>query len=172
MASSTLVTNVSLSKYRKYKFMIVFFVLKKSGKRDSNPRPRPWQGRALPTELLPPDNKTNDVKRRRLELPRNNFHYPLKVARLPIPPPLQHKNRTRTRDLDLGKVALYQLSYCRLYPFSKEHFSKCGAKIRLFLKPAKLSDCFFHFSSKFLLFHLKTCSFYILDTYNINLHDK
>ena len=25
-----------------------------SGKRDSDPRPRPWQGRALPTELLPP----------------------------------------------------------------------------------------------------------------------
>ena len=25
-----------------------------SGKRDSNSRPRPWQGRALPTELLPP----------------------------------------------------------------------------------------------------------------------
>ena len=24
-----------------------------SGKRDSNSRPRPWQGRALPTELLP-----------------------------------------------------------------------------------------------------------------------
>ena len=23
-----------------------------SGRRDSNPRPRPWQGRALPTELL------------------------------------------------------------------------------------------------------------------------
>ena len=29
------------------------------------------------------------VKRRRLELPRRNWHYPLKVARLPIPPPLQ-----------------------------------------------------------------------------------
>ena len=29
------------------------------------------------------------VKRRRLELPRHNCHYPLKVARLPIPPPLQ-----------------------------------------------------------------------------------
>ena len=28
------------------------------------------------------------VKRRRLELPRRNWHYPLKVARLPIPPPL------------------------------------------------------------------------------------
>ncbi|MEY4286403.1 MAG: hypothetical protein RL511_476, partial [Bacteroidota bacterium] len=24
----------------------------KSEKRDSNPRPRPWQGRALPTELF------------------------------------------------------------------------------------------------------------------------
>ena len=30
-----------------------------------------------------------DVKRRRLELPRHNCHYPLKVARLPIPPSLQ-----------------------------------------------------------------------------------
>ena len=26
-----------------------------SGKRDSNSRPRPWQGRALPTELFPQD---------------------------------------------------------------------------------------------------------------------
>ena len=26
---------------------------KRSGKRDSNSRPRPWQGRALPTELFP-----------------------------------------------------------------------------------------------------------------------
>ncbi len=33
--------------------------------------------------------KTLQVKRRRLELPRHNCHYPLKVARLPIPPPLQ-----------------------------------------------------------------------------------
>ena len=30
---------------------------KKSGKRDSNSRPRPWQGRALPTELLPQTTK-------------------------------------------------------------------------------------------------------------------
>ena len=36
--------------------------------------------------------KTLKVKRRRLELPRHNCHYPLKVARLPIPPPLQHFN--------------------------------------------------------------------------------
>ena len=26
---------------------------KKSGKRDSDPRPQPWQGCALPTELFP-----------------------------------------------------------------------------------------------------------------------
>jgi hypothetical protein len=29
------------------------FLFVMSGKRDSNSRPRPWQGRALPTELLP-----------------------------------------------------------------------------------------------------------------------
>ena len=32
---------------------------KKSGKRDSDPRPQPWQGCALPTELFPP-NKNNE----------------------------------------------------------------------------------------------------------------
>ncbi len=30
-----------------------FTAFSQSGRRDSNPRPRPWQGRALPTELLP-----------------------------------------------------------------------------------------------------------------------
>ena len=30
-----------------------------SGKRDSDPRPRPWQGRALPTELFPQKQKKN-----------------------------------------------------------------------------------------------------------------
>ena len=32
-----------------------------SGKRDSNSRPRPWQGRALPTELLPHFFKMREV---------------------------------------------------------------------------------------------------------------
>lgn len=31
----------------------MFLVKNKSGKRDSNSRPQPWQGCALPTELLP-----------------------------------------------------------------------------------------------------------------------
>src|SRR6266702_8310141 len=30
-----------------------------SGKRDSNPRPQPWQGCALPTELFPRAAKSN-----------------------------------------------------------------------------------------------------------------
>ena len=58
----------------------------------------------------------------RLELTRANAHYPLKVARLPIPPPglsniSRAKNGTRTRDPDLGKVVLYQLSYFRVRRF-------------------------------------------------------
>ena len=81
---------------------------RKSGKRDLNSRPQPWQGCALPTELLPHYSHYLQVKRRRLELPRHNCHYPLKVARLPIPPPLRYvcnllitsiysaQNRTRT----------------------------------------------------------------------------
>ena len=31
----------------------MLFQKKKSGKRDSDPRPQPWQGCALPTELFP-----------------------------------------------------------------------------------------------------------------------
>lgn len=52
----------------------------------------------------------------RLELTRAKAHYPLKVARLPIPPSghRRAKNGTRTRDPDLGKVVLYQLSYFRI----------------------------------------------------------
>ena len=36
-----------------YTFQNIGLFKKMSGKRDSDPRPRPWQGRALPTELLP-----------------------------------------------------------------------------------------------------------------------
>ena len=71
-------------KFRKLKLNTFY----SSGKRDSNPRPQPWQGCALPTELFPLVH-FREVKRRRLELPRHNCHYPLKVARLPIPPPLR-----------------------------------------------------------------------------------
>ena len=43
------------------------------------------------------------VKEMRLELTRHNCHYPLKVARLPIPPPLQLTfNNSKNRLLYLG----------------------------------------------------------------------
>ncbi len=113
------------------------------------------------------------VKRRRLELPRHNCHYPLKVARLPIPPPLQnfkvkifvprtglepaclstHAPETcastnsatwakiifptfRTRDPNLGKVMLYQLSYFRIFSFAV-------AKVGIFRKHANILPTFF-----------------------------
>ena len=62
------------------------------------------------------------VSEMRFELTQHFCHYPLKVACLPIPPPghglrnaggFRAKNGTRTRDPDLGKVVLYQLSYFR-----------------------------------------------------------
>ena len=158
------------------------------------------------------------MKRRRLELPRHNWHYPLKVARLPIPPPLRlyfpykkeafpelypenegaqdrtrtctsldtrtwnvrvyqfrhlgkyalqflvcsingAENGTRTRDPNLGKVVLYQLSYFRIFLLSlvlvrsslDKHFSKCDAKVRLFSETAKLFPFFFHQNHLFLI---------------------
>ncbi len=63
------------------------FKLVWSGKRGSNSRPQPWQGCALPTELFP----------------HHKFFKHTGAG-----------NEARTRDLNLGKVALYQLSYSRI----------------------------------------------------------
>ena len=117
-----------------------------SGKRDSNSRPQPWQGCALPTELFPhchfhcsglvnPNSQTSGgaVRSRTgltgfairgiTALLSRRRQGPLK----PLPTYLQKReaalpffktgagNETRTRDLNLGKVALYQLSYSRIY---------------------------------------------------------
>ena len=55
-------------------------------------------------------------------------------------PPFEHpqkrraENETRTRDPNLGKVMLYQLSYFRV----------CGCKGRYFPLTCKLSTHFFH----------------------------
>ena len=72
-----------------------------SGKGDSNSRPQPWQGYALPTELFPRSlfgflNK---------KLNQKNFGA---------------GNETRTRDPNLGKVVLYQLSYSRMATYNTE----------------------------------------------------
>ena len=78
--------------------------------------------------------RSKKVSKMRVELTRPIGHYPLKVARLPIPPPGQKrraKDGTRTRDPDLGKVVLYQLSYFRsqFRPLCRGAFVNCGAKI-------------------------------------------
>ncbi len=65
-----------------------------SGRRVSNSRPQPWQGCALPTELLPHWSLT--------------FYYYLQ------PQKTGAGEESRTLDLNLGKVALYQLSYSRI----------------------------------------------------------
>ena len=77
---------------------------------ESNRGHKDFQSFALPTELW-----YQNVRRMRLELTQPNGHYPLKVACLPISPPPQlgAKDGARTRDPDLGKVVLYQLSYFR-----------------------------------------------------------
>ncbi len=145
------------------------------------------------------------VKRRRLELPRHNCHYPLKVARLPIPPPLQHfkifripcprqdsnlhvvkhthlkrarlpipplghrsfppvlvysecraENGTRTRDPDLGKVVLYQLSYFRSKnPFVRSISLNAVAKVRFFLKLQNFFVVFFKRKRRLVYFIYK-----------------
>ena len=74
-----------------------------SGKRDSNSRPQPWQGCALPTELFP-----------QIVIPifaNGNHRNPL----IYYEPLYRAENETRTRDPNLGKVVLYQLSYFRRY---------------------------------------------------------
>ncbi len=52
-----------------------------SGKRDSNPRPRPWQGRALPTELFSQWYPEGDLNPH-----DHNDHWILSPTCLPIPP--------------------------------------------------------------------------------------
>jgi hypothetical protein len=66
-----------------------------SGRRVSNSRPQPWQGCALPTELLP----------------HRSCYY---LLRQPASGETGAGEESRTLDLNLGKVALYQLSYSRI----------------------------------------------------------
>ena len=87
---------------------------------------------------------------------------------LPIPPlrhlhkksrfpsgPCGAENETRTRDPDLGKVVLYQLSYFRLASpignlvFPRFPLANCAAKIQLFSMPQTILRNFF-FSFCFL----------------------
>jgi hypothetical protein len=83
------------------------FLLIWSGRRVSNSRPQPWQGCALPTELLPHCLLLAGASDRPFMVPCSC-------------PSEDHRTESgageesRTLDLNLGKVALYQLSYSRI----------------------------------------------------------
>ena len=196
--------------------MCFIYPKKKSGKRDSDPRPQPWQGCALPTELFPQNVKKTNGEEEETRTPTSQLTLPpqssastnsatspsnkhsekcpeqdsnlhasrhthLKRARLPIPPPGHFslsgspktpakknvseygaENGTRTRDPNLGKVVLYQLSYFRVFPskvtgihqlnskLSEVHFSKCECKGNDIFGTDKLLSCFFSKNLHFL----------------------
>ncbi len=88
--------------------------------------------------------------RRDLNPHDHNDHWILSPTCLPIPPPghpLDYRewarNGTRTRDPDLGKVVLYQLSYSRI--FVRTCFLKSDANILLFFYLAKFVRLRFDF---------------------------
>ncbi len=86
----------------------------RSGKRDSNPRPQPWQGCALPTELFP----------------RLRASYSLVRCNQSRPDPLGHGGEgNRTPDLLNAIQALSQLSYAPVAP---------GRKARRFQEPGSV----------------------------------
>ena len=53
------------------------------------------------------------------------------------------ENGTRTRDPDLGKVVLYQLSYFRLKPLTRTISLDCGCKGNAFQRTDKIFKHFF-----------------------------
>src|SRR2546427_7536195 len=81
-------------------------VAMESGKRDSNPRPQPWQGCALPTELFPRASANLTAQWGSVYRPR---HQPCRP--LPPLPPFSGGEGDRTPDLVNAIHALSQLSY-------------------------------------------------------------
>ncbi len=63
------------------------------------------------------------------------------------------ENGTRTRDPNLGKVVLYQLSYFRLSNLSMRCISlNADAKVRLFFEPPNFLSVFFQKNFQSILF--------------------
>ena len=75
-----------------------------------NRRPRPYQGRALPTEL--PGHTSAMAYRTWLNSQKCNIIWP-SIVRRHTHKQIGAGNGTRTRDPELGRLALYQLSYSR-----------------------------------------------------------
>ncbi len=118
-----------------------------SGRRVSNSRPQPWQGCALPTELLPQlefffTDCLGGARRNRTAV--NGFAIRCITTLLSRHPSRLLKalgagDESRTRDLNLGKVALYQLSYSRTAKNAhctrpSRHVKPLGRRICLYLR--------------------------------------
>ena len=115
-----------------------------SGRRVSNSRPQPWQGCALPTELLPhiPGGASRSrtdlhgfaircitalLSRRRVNhVKRKGENVRTAIA---FPRNTGAGEESRTLDLNLGKVALYQLSYCRFE--RRAHYRCCKGIVNI-----------------------------------------
>ena len=80
--------------------------------------------------------KEYSYSKRDLNPHSRNGHGILSPACLPIPP-FEHprreraENETRTRDPNLGKVMLYQLSYFRKYPPSVFNYFSAVSRLRM-----------------------------------------
>ena len=109
-----------------------------SGKRGSNSRPQPWQGCALPTELFP---RLFSKARFSAVLVVWKQNFPLACTKIPhyasfcklkFKISKRAENEARTRDPNLGKVVLYQLSYfrvLRIYSLVSPSLAKVGTLI-------------------------------------------
>ena len=113
-----------------------------SGKRDSNSRPRPWQGRALPTELFPPAFSSRHSCSR-LGIIKVNFASALAVPRIP---PWSGKRDSNSRPRPWQGRALPTelfplcLQIGNLITFAQGfRFANCGAKVQLFSIPQTFS---------------------------------
>jgi hypothetical protein len=104
---------------------------RESGKRDSNPRPQPWQGCALPTELFP---RTFAESFRAVTVFR-----PARYRRIPLDPRSNNRGHggegNRTPDLVNAIHALSQLSYA-----PGDGRVRCGTRVNR-LEPPSIALC-------------------------------
>jgi hypothetical protein len=91
-----------------------------SGKRDSNSRPRPWQGRALPTELFPRIARPLAllVPRAGIEPARSNEREILSLLCLPISPSGQRKWRLESESNRRTRSCSPLHDHSAIQPFS------------------------------------------------------
>ena len=132
-----------------------------SGKRDSNSRPRPWQGRALPTELFPHyllERRKVSFLYLRPESNRHarNGHRILSPARLPIPP-LRHlyypyKKPRFYRDLSGKRDSNSRPRPWQGRALPTELFPRCCLTVQRYAKYHSAQVLFKLFFNFFLLF--------------------